>query len=258
MKTLVKVLFFVLVLLLAFACYITLRNGSPSTPAPESTAAATQGTSAATTESTVAVTTTVTTAATTVPTETEAFVPEIHPDIVGIYIPAADGTAARKHVTEFAASRTAKKDIDCFEILATREAVAKGSSFRSIWTGAWDAHENADKAKIGFRIEFPLDSGEIVSAQLLKPSDAKDFYDYLEIYMYDDIHQTPGVWYTHLEDKDMREDTIVSSIKLTAGSKIAQVGDIALTAFIYTGPECFDAAGNYIGLVWETLLITQP
>jgi hypothetical protein len=73
--------------------------------------------------------------------------------------------------------------------------------------------------------------------------------------MYDDVHVTPGVWYTHLEDKDMKDETVITSIKLTSGSKIKQVGDIALTAFIYNGDDCFDAEGNYIGLISETIVI---
>lgn len=259
MRSFVKVLFILFIIILIFTCYIAIQNGSPAAPATLPTTEAAQSTAAATAETTAAVTTVpATTATTTAPAETEPYVPEIHPDIVGIYIPAADGTAARKHITEFIASRTAKKDIDCFEILATRDAMVKGSSFRSIWTGAWDAHGNTENAKIGFRIEFSLDSGEVISAQILKPSDSRSFFDYLEIYLYDDIHQTPGAWYTHLEDRNMKDNTIISSIKLTSGSKIAQVGDIALTAFIYTGPECFDANGSYIGQVAQTILITQP
>lgn len=183
--------------------------------------------------------------------------PEIHPDTVGIYIPAEDGTRARKRITEFTAKRTAKKDIDCFEILASREDLVKGSSFAGIWNGAWDSHRQTDGAKIGFIIEFSLSGGKNVHAQILKPSDSADFFDYLEVYLYDDIHQTPGVWYTHLEDADMKEETVISSIKLTSGSRIAEVGDIYLTAFIYQGQECFDENGDYCGEVLETICITE-
>ena len=194
---------------------------------------------------------------TTIPptTQTEPYIPEISPNTVGIYIPAANGTASRQRITEFKSVRTAKKDIDCFEILATQVTLAEGKSFASIWNAAWDAHKNASNAKIGFHITFTLSSGETVSKQLLKPSDSASFYDYLEIYMYDDVHVTPGVWYTHLEDKDMKEETVITSIKLTSGSKIKEVGDITLTAFIYNGDDCFDSEGNYIGLVSETIVI---
>ena len=202
-----------------------------------------------------------TTEPTTVPTTeptTAPTAPEIFPDRVGIYIPADDGTKARKRITEFAAKRRAKEDIDCFEILATQVDKTESGAFRNIWSNAWNTEPTDPNAKIGFHISFPLASGETVSATLLKPGDSKFFYDYLEIYLYDDIHQTPGQWYTHLEDSDMKEETVISSIKLTSGSKIAEVGDITLTAFIYTGADCFDPDGNYIGAVSEIITVREP
>lgn len=209
------------------------------------------------TQTTAPTTTVPTTPPTTVPptTQTEPYIPDISPNTVGIYIPAENGTAARQRITEFKCVRTAKKDIDCFEILATQVALAEGNSFKSIWNAAWDSHEGSENSKIGFHISFTLSSGETISKQLLKPGDSKSFYDYLEIYMYDDVHVAPGVWYTHLEDKDMKEETVITSIKLTSGSKIKEVGDITLTAFIYNGDDCFDADGSYIGLVTETIVI---
>ena len=55
--------------------------------------------------------------------------------------------------------------------------------------------------------------------------------------------------------ENIKEETVISSIKLTAGSKIAQVGDILLTAFIYQGEDCFDADGQYLGDVMYTVEI---
>lgn len=198
-----------------------------------------------------------TTAEMTLPQETEPpYIPEVYPDVIGIYIPADDGTKARVHVTEFSSSRKAKKDIDCFEVFASTDERVEGKSFRAMWNAVWESHENRENAKIGFEIEF-LCGDTVVKKTLLKPSDAEEFYDYLEIYMYDDINQTPGQRYTHLDDKDMKEETVISSIKLTSGSKIAEVGDIILTAFIYNGDDCFNSKGEYIGTVLETVLITQ-
>jgi len=191
------------------------------------------------------------------PTTTEPYIPDIIPEVIGIYIPAEDGTRARTRITEFSAKRTAKKDIDCFEIFASEEDRLEGGSFREMWNTAWDAHEGAENPKIGFHITFQLPDGDEYSGQLLKPSDSEAFFEYIEIYMYDDIHQAPGAWYTHLSDGDMKEETVISSIKLTAGSKIGEVGDIILTAFIYDGEDCFNAAGEYIGLVSQSVVITE-
>lgn len=183
------------------------------------------------------------------------YIPEVYPDVIGLYIPAEDGTRARKLVTEFSAKRTAKKDIDCFEVFASAEGYVTGSSFSAMWQTAWAVFEDTQQAKIGFHIAFDLSDGETVSQTILKPSDSEGFYDYLEIYLYDDINQTPGVRYTHLEDSEIDEQTIISSIKLTSGSQIEQVGDIILTAFIYNGDDCFDADGNYLGLVSASVII---
>lgn len=221
-------------------------------PNPQPTVPTTTAPPTVTTQPTTTAPATVpTTAPTTVPP-----VPEIRPDTVGIYIPAADGTAARKLVTEFSAKRTAKKDIDCFEIIASQDARVEGRSFASIWNTAWDSYEGGEDSKIGFVISFGLSDGNAITKTILKPGDSKEFYDYLEVYLYDDIHQSGG-WYSHLEDKDMTEETIISSIKLTSGSKINEVGEIRLTAFIYTTDDCFDADGMYIGDVSATVVITE-
>lgn len=193
---------------------------------------------------------------TTAPTEA-LYIPEISPDTVGLYIPVS-GSKDRQLVREFQGSRTAKTDIDCFEVFASDDELIPGDSFTAMWKNVWNSHENAENAKIGFHIEFQLENGDMISKNLLKPSDSDEFFDYLEIYMYDDINQTPGAWYTHLSDGDMKEETIISSIKLHCGSNIDQIsGDILLTAFIYTGEDCFDGNGNYIGQVSASVLITE-
>lgn len=248
---LVCILAAVLMALLAVAVMLNARQ-QPDAP----------GTTGTTTAVTTQNTTVPTTEATTQPVDTTVeptmhHVPQISPDTVGLYIPAENGTRARTLLTEFSAKRKAKTDIDCFEVMASQDARLEGSSFASIWNTAWDGHENTENAKIGFVISFAVSGGETVTETILKPSDSVGFYDYLEVYLYDDIHQTPGVWYSHLEDRDMDGNTVISSIKLTSGSKIAEVGDITLTAFIYNGEDCFDENGEYIGQVSCTITITQ-
>jgi hypothetical protein len=222
-------------------------------PDPQPTVPTTTATPAVTTQPT---TTAPATAPTTVPT-TVPLVPEIRPDTVGIYIPAADGTAARKLVTEFLAKRTAKKDIDCFEAFASTDARITGTKFVDMWKAAWDAHENGQNGKIAYILSFNLSDGSSINRMIRKPSDADSFKEYIEVYLYDDINQEPGVRYTHLSDSEITEDTILSSIKLTCGSKIDQVKDIKLSAFIYTGEDCFDADGSYIGNVIASVVIRE-
>lgn len=236
----------ILAVLLAAALLLP-QGAQPAVPTQITTAPTTE----ATQESTVP--TQAPTVQTTAPTEATTLpeIPEIKPETVGLYIPAEDGTKARKLVSVFEGKRVAKQDIDCFEALATQEAYVSGSSFTGIWKQAWEDAGAAQDSKIGYMIEFALADGQTVKQTIRKPSDAKWFYDYLEIYLYDDIHQKG--WYSHLEDENITAQTVISSIKLTAGSKIAQVGDILLTAFIYQGDDCFDAEGRYIGDVLYTV-----
>jgi len=184
------------------------------------------------------------------------YVPDIFPDIVGIYIPKSDGTSARQKITEFKAERVAGTDIDCFEVFASDSQVIEGGSFAKMWQNVWDSHGDYPDAKIGFKIEFDLASGELISEQILKPSDSAEFFDYLEVYIYDDINQDGG-WYTHLDDEDITEQTIMSSIKLTSGKRIDEVGDIKLSAFIYDNTDNFNSDGKYLGNVISMVKITE-
>lgn len=238
----------VILALLLVAALLLPQGAQPAVPTQITTSPTTEATQTPTRETTEA-----TTAPTTAPTEatTLPVIPEIKPETVGLYIPAEDGTKARKLVSVFEGKRVAKRDIDCFEALATQEAYVSGSSFTGIWKQAWEEAGAAQDSKIGYMIEFALADGQTVKQTIRKPSDAKWFYDYLEIYLYDDIHQKG--WYSHLEDENITAQTVISSIKLTAGSKIDQVGDILLTAFIYQGDDCFDAEGRYIGDVLYTV-----
>ena len=254
MKKWISVFLCIVMLLGLFGC-----GKAPAVEQPVETVAPTTVATTIPEETTLAPETTEATepVETTVPVVTEPpNIPEIYPDVVGIYIPADDGTKTRVQISEFTSVRKAKKDIDCFEIFASTVESVTGKSFRAMWNAVWESHENRDNAKIGFEIEFTC-GDNLVKKTLLKPSDAEEFFDYLEIYMYDDIHQTPGQWYTHLDDDDMKEETIISSIKLTSGSKIAEVGDIILTAFIYNGEDCFNASGAYIGTVISSVTIKE-
>lgn len=238
------------VLVVVLAGLIVLMVTLDREPAAPTTTAPVTTTQPPTTQ---APTTEPTTEPTTVPPTTLP-IPEISPNKLSIYIPADDGTQARNRVLNtIQITRTPKVDIDCFEFIASDTARLTGWSFSKIWNDAWALHEGTEAAKIGIRLQFTLQSGECVDQMILKPSDAASFYEYLEVYLYDDVHQSG--WYSHLEDDDMTDGTMITSVKLTSGEKIAEVGDIILTAFVYTGDDCFDADGNYIGLVSDTITV---
>lgn len=166
---------------------------------------------------------------------------------VGLYIHGEE-SGTHELVTKYVSNWEKGKDIECFEAFTTHEQKISGSTFRNTWEPYWYSCSDADQYKIGYCLSFTLKNGDVCTKTIKSPSDTKEYFDYIELYIYDDVHQTPGVWYTHLSESDVNADTFMTSIKLTAGSKIAEVKDIKLTAFVYISDKDFDSAtGKYTG-----------
>lgn len=150
------------------------------------------------------------------------------------------------------------KDIVSFEAFATDvdSFSLAGSNFKKEWERYWDTFENHEQCKIGYLISFRLKDGGEIRQTILGPEDVFGYRNYLECYLYDDVHQIQGNWYSHLLSSQVNEDTVMTSIKLTAGQDIAQVEDtITLTAFIYSSEADFDADGNYSGETGYTVSV---
>ena len=170
---------------------------------------------------------------------------------------------ARTKVVTMTRPWTAGQDIASFEAYATDVgsfplSAGAGQPLMDAWNGYWDAFDGAAGCKIGYRITFSLDDGTQIDATILHPDDVLPYRDYLENYLYDDVHQTPGAWYSHLEPADMHEDTVITSIKCTAGQQVDRIASpILLTAFVYNGDQDFSPDGTYIGDVWYTIELTR-
>ena len=166
---------------------------------------------------------------------------------IAIYIP-VKGSQNRRIVNGFGSEWVRGKDIDCFEVLLSEEKEEAGSRFYEIFDRLWAAQPQAEGHRIGYELQLTLKKGSTHSHVILKPQDVTDdFFAYVECYLYDDIHQN-GAWeYYHLLPNSMKGNTMITSIKLTAGAKIDQVEDIQLTAFLYRDADDFNSAGRYAG-----------
>lgn len=150
------------------------------------------------------------------------------------------------------------KDIVSFEAFATDTAAFSlaGTNFKEMWEGFWEPFENYEQCKIGYTVSFELKSGEIIRQTILKPEDVFGYRNYLECYLYDDVNQIQGNWYSHLLPTEVTQETVMTSIKLTAGAEIDQVGGtITLTAFVYSADSDFDSAGEYRGQTRYTVTV---
>ena len=177
------------------------------------------------------------------PTDTPA--PGSRPDVVSFYTPKGKSNSARVRMGDvYSAPWKKGKDIGSFEVIASDEALLDGTFFGDIFGAAWKQFPEADLCKIGYTLRYTLYDGTEIHYSMLSPKHI-EHTEYIEVWLYDDYHREPHQFYSHL--KSVKSDTLMTSIKLTAGSKINDVTDIWLTAFVCSSLDEFDANRNYIG-----------
>jgi len=151
-----------------------------------------------------------------------------------------------KLVHEYETKIVDEEDIASFDVYFTNEEDVGSSSTKKNFNKYYNNYENIDKYKIGYYISFET-ADEKKEVILLDPSKMYDLY-YIFTYLYDDIHQADGAWYSHVEMEDVKDDTIYSSIKLYAGGKTDKItSPITLTVFTYDDEDDFDENGYYRG-----------
>ena len=118
-----------------------------------------------------------------------------------------------------------------------------------------NTYENINNYKTGFHISFEAD-GKTVEQLVLDPTSKHYMEPYLYVYLYDDVNQTPGSFYSHLEPEDMKDNTIISSIKLFYPHKGTSItSPITLTVFTYDGIDDFTEDNHYRGKSSYTIKI---
>lgn len=148
-------------------------------------------------------------------------------------------------VSSYDSNLSLYQDIVSFEIYYTKEESLSGSQ-KNLWNTYYQTYENIDNYKIGYCLSFQVGE-ETISKLILKPSDGDGIFDYIQVYLYDDINQDGG-FYDHVTDEEVTVETIFSSIKLTASTKIDEiVGPIKLVIFTYDSENDFDENGMYRG-----------
>ncbi len=165
-----------------------------------------------------------------------------NPIIVGTYFYQSGN---RKLVNHYDTKFLQYQDIVSFEVFYSNEANLISGNFKNVWNYYYGLYQDIDKYKIGYHVRFDTKNGRI-DQNILAPNDVMNFFDYLQIYLYDDIHQDGG-WYSHVTQEEMNNDTRFTSIKFTGSTKIDEiVGDIVLDVFTYDEDD-FDVDGNYRG-----------
>lgn len=234
------------IVVLALVAVILLRKPIPDIPAavPE---AALVPTEQATAQPTEAPTDAPTPQPTATPVPTPTAVPGSRPDVVSFYRPQGKNYSPRVRMGDtYAAEWKKGKDIGSFEVIASDADFLDGDFFGDIFGAAWRTFPDADSCKIGYTLRYALDDGSEIKFSMLSPSHI-EHTEYIECWLYDDYHREPHKFYSHLKASGMKDNTLITSIKLTAGKQIDRVTDIWLTAYICASLDDFDEERNYIG-----------
>ncbi len=203
-------------------------------------------------------------ASTPTPTPTPTFTPTPSPTPrpaygvtrMSLYKNIKDESLRRKYGEVYESVWEKGKDITSFECIASTEQEIPNLNryFQDIWREEWNRFENHDVCKICYRVQFETTDGVNIDKMLMKPGDELEYRDYIENYLYDDIHQVKGKWYTHLSPEDINDSMILSSLKFTAGQSYDKVmSPITVSAYVYYSDEDFDEEGNYIGALSYTV-----
>ena len=147
-------------------------------------------------------------------------------------------------------------DIGSFDVYFTNTQNTGSTNTKNNFNKYKNEYENIDNYKIGFYIGFETNQKKY-EATITKP----DIYattPYIYNYLYDDINVLDGAWYSHVEENDVTDNTIYSSIKLYAAEKTSEiVSPITLTVFTYDTQDDFDDNGNYRGNSKYTITINR-
>lgn len=176
-----------------------------------------------------------------------------NPVVMGVYLEKDNN---RTLVKEFESKWPKKKDIVSFKVFFTNEETVKSGYVQTVFYDYYNEYENPSQYHIGYHLKFTTDEGKTLEKTILSPKDSEALYDYIETYMYNSAQKKIGQWYSHVTEEEYNDSTILSSIKLTAGSLIDKItSDIELTAFTYDGMDDFDENGNYRGKSSQKVIV---
>ncbi len=161
-----------------------------------------------------------------------------NPIQIGIY--ENDYTLVKNYVT----TKENFKDL-IFSVYYTNEENLGNRNQKYNWNKFYSQYTNIENYKIGFSFSFYVGE-EKIEKNILGP-DIYCFEPYFYVYLYDDINQQDGVFYSHLEENDVDDDTIFSSIKIYLVDVYKITSPIEFTAFTYDDYDDFDSYGKYRG-----------
>ena len=182
-----------------------------------------------------------------------------NPIKLGIYLSNASDTK-RDLMTEYSNKWVYYNDIVVFNTIFTDKDEIEGGKTKACFAKYYENYdEDISDYRVGFHIHFKTEDEEF-DKTILSPKDTEEFFEFLEVYLYDGYHRKDNEWYSHTTEAQFNKETLFTSIKLTTGKKVKEItSDIELDAFTYdnTNKDDFDEKGNYIGKCKASVVVKQ-
>lgn len=161
-----------------------------------------------------------------------------------------------KKVDKFYSKWNKLSDIIVLSSVYTDLDYVYGTYFQDIFNEY--VYEDILDYKIGYHVYFTLKDGSVIDKTILSPKDSEDIKCFIELFLYDDVHQVKGGWYSHVKEDDVKDDTIFTSIKVFASTYYDEINsDIILSSFVYKKDD-LDEFNNYLGnSIYSVVLINE-
>lgn len=147
-------------------------------------------------------------------------------------------------------------DMIVFKTLATHDATINSWYMQDAFPSYWN-YENNKNYKLGYNLSYTTDKGDF-SWNIINPEDRMyDVFNFVQLYTYDDVSPAKGSWYDHLDNNEITDGVLMTSIKLTASTFIGNIhSPMKLTVFAYDSSDDFDPnTGLYRGNSYHTIYI---
>lgn len=127
------------------------------------------------------------------------------------------------------------EDISYFTMLHTDVEQLSYEPFAVLY----ERYKNGANVKNGIMIEFEKGE-EKIKKTIINPADVWQYFDYVQVYLYDDILHQNDSWYSHITEEEFNDNTNVTTFKITAGYHMDEVtSDVVITAFSYDSEDDF-------------------
>ena len=133
------------------------------------------------------------------------------------------------------------EDIGLFQIYPScEEEINLNNSFADSFKELWDKYNKDNNLKIGYSLSFKTKEENTIFFNILSPNNTMEKWEYIMTYLYDDYANKYKDYYSHLENSDYNENSLLTAIKLQSGYKYNEIIEkIECKVFTYDTEDDF-------------------